>query len=209
MDGPRKRYLIGDYRLEPDKQSLTRAGLPVHLPKRPFQVLLYLIEHRDRYVGRAELLDTFWDGKDVYDDALRKSVGAIRKALEDQPDEARYIETRWGVGYRYVGAVEEQVVSDEPAVTEVERTRGVRIVVEEEEIQGEAAERAVPSASPAAAHALAAPAPKRFRKAAALTLAFLAVALGAFLLSSYRSHPDSARAPAAPAASVAVLPLKN
>src|SRR5919199_6774997 len=127
MDEPKKRYLLEDYRLEPDRQSLTRAGLTVRLPKRPFQVLLYLIEHRDRYVSRSELLERFWEGREVYDDALSKCVGAIRKALDDQSDTPRFIETRWGVGYRYVGPVEEEVFGEGAAVAEVEKTRGVRI----------------------------------------------------------------------------------
>src|SRR6266540_3897335 len=134
MNHSRKRYLLDDYWLAPDEKLLSRSGQPLHLPKKPFQVLTYLVEHRDRFVSRAELLDHFWEGKDVYDDALRKCVGAIRKALDDQSDEPRFIETRWGVGYRYIGPVEEQVVREETAITEIQKTRGLRVVVEEEEI---------------------------------------------------------------------------
>jgi DNA-binding winged helix-turn-helix (wHTH) protein len=74
--------------------------------------LLYLVERRDRYVSRAELLDLFWEGREVYDDALRKCIGTIRKALNDPSDKPRFIETRWGVGYRYIGPVEEQLVQE-------------------------------------------------------------------------------------------------
>ena len=93
MNQPRKRYQLDGYSLVPDEQLLSRSWLGIHLPKKPFQVLTYLVEHRDRFVSRAELLGQFWDGKDVYDDALRKCVGAIRKALDDQSDDARFI--RW------------------------------------------------------------------------------------------------------------------
>src|SRR5438309_10144206 len=147
MDQPRKRYLLDDYWLAPDEQLLSRSGQAIHLPKKPFQVLTYLVEHRDRFVSRAELLNHFWEGKDVYDDALRKCVGAIRKALDDQSDEARFIETRWGVGYRYIGPVTEQIVREETSITEIERTRGVKIVVEEEEIHDESALDNLPAAS--------------------------------------------------------------
>ena len=75
---PQKSYILGDYRLETDSQSLSRAGQRVHLPRRPFQVLLYLIEHRDLVVSRSDLLDRFWEGKDVYDDSLRKCLGTVR-----------------------------------------------------------------------------------------------------------------------------------
>src|SRR5438552_18647612 len=109
MNQPRKRYLLDDYWLAPDEQLLSRGGQSIHLPKKPFQVLTYLVEHRDRFVRRAQLLDQFWDGQDVYDDALRKCVDANRKTLDDQPDDARFIETRGGVGYRYMGPVPEQL----------------------------------------------------------------------------------------------------
>ena len=134
MDRLRKRYLLNGFSLAPDEQLLTHQGQPVHIPKRPFQVLLYLVENRDRFVSRTELLDRFWDGKDVYDDALRKCVGAVRKALDDC-ENSRFIETRWGVGYRYIGPIKVEIVPQETTVTEIEKTRGVHIVFEEEEIQ--------------------------------------------------------------------------
>jgi DNA-binding winged helix-turn-helix (wHTH) protein len=117
-----KRYLLGEFQLEAEARLLVHDGQPVHLANKPFQVLLYLIERRERIVSRAELLERFWAGKDVYDDALRKSVGAIRKALDDPSGKPRFIETRWADGYRYIGPLEEQhaeivsgVASTEPS----------------------------------------------------------------------------------------------
>ncbi len=103
-----KKFLLGEFELEPEKRLLTRrSGESVHLARRPFHVLLYLIENRDRIVSKNELLDKFWDGHDVYEVALSKCIGAIRKALGDKLDEPRYIETRWAEGYRYIGEFEE------------------------------------------------------------------------------------------------------
>jgi TolB-like protein/Tfp pilus assembly protein PilF len=103
-------FLFGKFHLQPDKQLLTQEGRSVHLANRPFQVLLYLLENRDRVVSKNELLDRFWDGHDVYEVALSKCIGAIRKALGDKVDTPTYIETRWAGGYRYIGPLEE----DEP-----------------------------------------------------------------------------------------------
>ena len=128
-----KRYLLGEFLFEPEKRVITRDGESIHLPNKPFQVLLYLIENRDRVVTRWELLDAFWDGKDVYDDTLRKSVGAIRRALKDQSKSPRFIETRHGEGYRFVGPLEEEIIEYAPSAVEIERIRGVRIVLEEED----------------------------------------------------------------------------
>ena len=83
-----KIYIFEEYRLEPDKRSLFRANgslKQIPLSNRPFQVLLYLIENRDRFVSRDELLEKFWDGRDVYDTAITKAVGAIRKASTGIP----------------------------------------------------------------------------------------------------------------------------
>ena len=78
------------------------------MAKRPFCLLFYLIENHERVISRDELLDKFWEGHDVYDDALRKAIGAIRKALNDLEKPPQFIETRWGSGYRFVGIVSEE-----------------------------------------------------------------------------------------------------
>jgi len=125
-------YAMGEWLLEPEIKRLSRAGQRVHLANRPFQVLLYLVENRDRVVTRIELLERFWEGRDVYDATLTQCVVAIRRALDDHQGDARFIETRWAGGYRYIGPVEPQAVGGGPSVVEVERTRGIKIVIEEE-----------------------------------------------------------------------------
>jgi len=102
-----KKFSLGEFELEPEKRLLTRNGMPVRLARRPFQVLLYLVEHRGRIVSRNELLEKFWEGRDVYEVALSKCIGAIRKALGDKLHEPRFIETRWAEGYRYIGEFEQ------------------------------------------------------------------------------------------------------
>ncbi len=98
------RLLIGEFELEPATRRLRRSdGAPVHLANRPFQVLLHLVANRDRLVSRGELLEEFWDGRDVYDGALTRCLSTVRKALDDQGDAPRYIETRWAEGYRFIG----------------------------------------------------------------------------------------------------------
>ena len=103
-----KVYRLEEFELDPNKRRLTGAdGKAVHLSHKPFQVLLYFIENRDRIVSRQELLDQFWEGRDVYDITLTKCVGAIRKALGENTETPRFIETRWAEGYRYIGPLEE------------------------------------------------------------------------------------------------------
>ncbi|HWN11172.1 MAG TPA: tetratricopeptide repeat protein [Pyrinomonadaceae bacterium] len=105
--GIQKTYRLGEFELDPNKRLLRRDGRAVHLSNRPFRVLLYFVENRERMVTRQELLEQFWDGRDVYDVTLTKCVGAIRKALGDTTETPRFIETRWAEGYRYIGPLEE------------------------------------------------------------------------------------------------------
>jgi TolB-like protein/DNA-binding winged helix-turn-helix (wHTH) protein/Flp pilus assembly protein TadD len=204
-----KRYWLGDCWLEPDTRLLTRGAESVRLANRPFQVLLYLIEHRDHLVSRTELLEAFWQGSDVYDGTLTQCVGTIRRALDDRKDNPRFIETRWAGGYRYIGPLEEELMELAPSVVEIERTRAVRVVVEEE-IHDSQPVAELLAVAPAPVTAAITPQAKPIRR----SLVWLSAGLLLFVCTGFalRSYSSRSRAPVAPAAllnSVAVLPLRN
>jgi TolB-like protein/DNA-binding winged helix-turn-helix (wHTH) protein len=204
-----KSYRLGDFELEPDLKRLSLNGQSVHIANRPFQVLLYLIENNDRLVSRNELLDKFWDGRDVYDDALRKAVGTIRKTLNDHHDHPQFIETRWAGGYRYIGPIEEFTYQNGPSVVEIERTRGVKITVEEtkEDYVDVAKESKVSSL------ALSQPKPKLSRFALISIVAIVVLFSGAaiFFIKQIRTQQPTQNDSVSvmPVHSIAILPLKN
>jgi len=202
-------YLLGEYRLEPEKRLLSCREQQVHLAKRPLQVLLYLIEHHERIVSRAELLERFWDGKDVYDETLGKAVSAIRKALGDRKGDPHFIETHWAGGYRYIGPLEEQPLPSEPFTVEIERTRGIEVAIEEIECQPAVPEEKPVTQFPLPAKTLSLSAPPLSRRAMALVLALAVIVLSGFILSTARRHAASAAGETAPPRSIAVLPLRN
>ena len=53
------KYVLGEFELDADKYLLKRRNQSVHLAELPFQVLVYLVEYRERYVSRQELLERF------------------------------------------------------------------------------------------------------------------------------------------------------
>ncbi len=63
----RCREQFNEFDIETELQTLRRGGVEIHLAKRPFDVLLFLIENRGRVVSRDELLNIFWEGHEVYD----------------------------------------------------------------------------------------------------------------------------------------------
>ncbi len=96
-------YFLGSTYLDTEKQLLVTAERSVALQRKPYLVLLHLIENRHRMITREELLQRFWDGQEVYDQSVSKAIGSIRKAFGETKESSRFIETRWGGGYRYVG----------------------------------------------------------------------------------------------------------
>lgn len=105
-NGHKPSYGFGPIVVDTMARTVTRNGTEEHLAERPFDILIDLLENRNRVLSRSELLDRFWDGHEVYDDALRKSVASIRKAIGDTSRPPRFIETRYGGGYRFIGEVE-------------------------------------------------------------------------------------------------------
>ena len=205
----RKRYLLGDLVLEPKTRHLSKGGVPVHLTRKPFQVLLYLVEHHDRLVTRRELLDNFWEGHDVYDETLTKCVGAIRKALDDQTERPRFIETHWSEGYRFVCQVEEQLIPPETNLHEIGKTQGVKLAVAEEGNHDALSADQENVFLPPLAQPLPVAKSKRFSRRVSLAVICAFIALIATAFYFYRQRAGLNDHPSAAIRSIAVLPLKN
>lgn len=89
-------YKAGEFEVRPDERRLFALGEPVALGARAFDLLLVLIEHRDRVVGKDELMTLVWPGMVVEDSNLTVQVSALRKALG-----AHAVATVPGRGYRF------------------------------------------------------------------------------------------------------------
>jgi DNA-binding winged helix-turn-helix (wHTH) protein len=86
-----------------------------------FELLLLLIERRDRVVTRDELLNELWGGRAVAENSLPQCVIELRKLLGDDARSPTYIQTIPKVGYRLIAPVEEELapepVAESPAPT--------------------------------------------------------------------------------------------
>ena len=103
---PQEVFQFEDVTVDLRRVSVWRAGQPVALEPKTFDVLRYLIEHRDRLVTKEELLDTVWKDTFVTPNVLTRAVAQLRKALGDDAFEARYVETVAKRGYRFIAPVE-------------------------------------------------------------------------------------------------------
>src|SRR5262247_3134380 len=99
---------FGDCELDRELYQLRRRGRLVKLEPKVFDVLVHLLEHRDRVVTKAELLDALWPGEALSESVLPRAVAAARRAVGDTRSKARVIETVHGRGYRFVADLRER-----------------------------------------------------------------------------------------------------
>ena len=102
------RYTFGDYILDTQRYELHHAGALVKLRRKVFQVLAYLLAHRDRMVSKQELFEHLWPDQFVGDEALKSCMRTLRRALGERGRTPRFVRTLHGQGYRFVAAVEER-----------------------------------------------------------------------------------------------------
>jgi DNA-binding winged helix-turn-helix (wHTH) protein/pimeloyl-ACP methyl ester carboxylesterase len=100
-------YTFDDVELDVGRFELRRKGIPVHVEPQVFDVLAYLVRHRERVVSKAELLDQVWGDRFVSESALTSRLKAARRAIGDDGDAQRAIRTMRGRGYRFVAPVTE------------------------------------------------------------------------------------------------------
>ncbi len=94
-------YRFGRFELDPGRRQLLANGGQVTLGARAFEVLVALVEHRDRLVTKDELLEIAWPGLVVEENNLQVQVSALRKILGPQ-----IIVTLPGRGYRFAAKLE-------------------------------------------------------------------------------------------------------
>jgi TolB-like protein/DNA-binding winged helix-turn-helix (wHTH) protein/tetratricopeptide (TPR) repeat protein len=111
-----RRYAFAGYRVDLQTRVLLDSdGAPVVLTAKAFDVLGHLLEHRDRVVDKAELLDVVWRGRVVEENSLTQAVSMLRRALGAEAGDHRYILTVSGRGYRFVADVETDPDEGPPA----------------------------------------------------------------------------------------------
>jgi len=94
-----KRGLIA---IDPEKHIVTIAGKEVDLTAKEFELLLFFARHPGRVYSRNELLDQIWGyAHDGYEHTVNSHINRLRIKVEADPKHPIYIQTVWGVGYKF------------------------------------------------------------------------------------------------------------
>ena len=97
---------FGRCEVRPASREVLVDGRHRQIQPRPFDLLVYLIDHRDRVLSIDELLDAIWGHQIVQPSSLTVAINRIRSVLADQG--GRIIRTHHRVGYRFVAELERE-----------------------------------------------------------------------------------------------------
>jgi eukaryotic-like serine/threonine-protein kinase len=98
-----------DFELDLRAYQMWRSGRTLKLERIPMEVLCQLVERRGQLVTREEIIEKLW-GKNVFldtDNAINTAIRKIRRALKDDPEQPRFVQTVTGRGYRFIGQTSE------------------------------------------------------------------------------------------------------
>jgi DNA-binding winged helix-turn-helix (wHTH) protein len=111
-------HAFGDCELDLARIELRRSGVAVPIEPQVFDVLAYLVKHRERVVTKEELLDNIWGDRFVSESALTTRIKTARRAIGDDGSRQALIRTAHGRGYRFIGTLAGEGPSVEPSAVQ-------------------------------------------------------------------------------------------
>ena len=113
------QFIFSNHVLDTSRQELSCGGEGVAVEPQVFDLLLYLLENRDRVVSKDDLFDHVWEGRIVSESTLTSRINAVRKAVGDTGRDQRLVRTIARKGFRFIGDV--RVTRPEPRREEAPR----------------------------------------------------------------------------------------
>jgi TolB-like protein/Tfp pilus assembly protein PilF len=102
------QFRFDDQLVDTERRELWRGGALVALEPQVFDLLVYLVQNRERLVSKDDLLEAVWGGRIVSESALTSRITAVRKAIGDDGGAQRLIRTVPRKGLRFIGKVQEE-----------------------------------------------------------------------------------------------------
>ena len=105
MASSRITYAFDGFRLDLARHELRRDGVAINLEPKAFNVLAALLVDAGELILRDALLDRVWGHRHVTPGVLSRCIAQLRRALADDAEQPRYIQTVRALGYRFIGVV--------------------------------------------------------------------------------------------------------
>src|SRR6476469_9603791 len=101
-------YAFKEYLLDADRRELRRGAALIAAEPQTFDLLLYLIQNRERVVSKDDLMAAVWSGRIVSESTLSSQIAAVRHTIGDDGERQILVRTLARKGFRFVGEVQEQ-----------------------------------------------------------------------------------------------------
>jgi DNA-binding response OmpR family regulator len=93
---------VAELYIDPDRRAVTLDAKEVDLTAKEFDLLLHFARHPGRVYTRSQLLDSVWGyGHEGYEHTVNSHINRLRAKIERDPSQPRFIQTVWGVGYKF------------------------------------------------------------------------------------------------------------
>ncbi len=112
-------YEFGTFRLDAKARRLLRAGEPIAITSKVFDLLLMIVQSGGEVISKDDLIKRLWPDTIVEEHNLTQNISVLRKALGEAPTDHRYIVTVPGAGYRFIADVREIVERESSSTSEV------------------------------------------------------------------------------------------
>ena len=101
QDAPAEIITVGDLKINCDQYSVQKNGKDISLSKQQYELLVFLAKNRGKKYKQEELLKEVWGYDDYYGEVrtVDVTITRLRKQIEDNPSEPKYIKNKRGVGY--------------------------------------------------------------------------------------------------------------
>ncbi len=106
-------FMLADWRVEPSLNRLLRGDHTVQVEPKLMDVLSFLAKNAGEVVSKDDITNAVWTDQFITDSVVTRAIAALRRALEDDAHNPRYIETISKRGYRLIATVVTQPVVDE------------------------------------------------------------------------------------------------
>ena len=114
------QLLFADCALDIDRRELRRGAEQISVGPQVFDLLVYLLQNRERVVSKDDLFEAVWNGRFVSESTLTTHINAVRKAVGDTGEKQSVIRTVPRKGFRFIGDVrEEQALKEQKPVKAV------------------------------------------------------------------------------------------
>ena len=117
------QFLFDDHTLDTERRELRRGETPIAVQPQVFDLLVHLMQNRERVVSKDDLIALVWHGRTVSDSTLTSRINAARIAIGDSGRDQKLIRTIPRKGFRFVAAVTEQRHDIRPADAQPKQIR--------------------------------------------------------------------------------------